>query len=168
MASPHRGSESLSSSCVGAVASGSEAENLVRDIAGALGACRRPTLSTEELFGQLGSGRLEVGGYVGEDCAERTESKWLVARNCDVVLGALHARREPHMAACLTGDLVAVATKKGGELCAREISRQPQAGMTTSRTRCRRMIRGPAPSSKWQRTASRTMSFKASKVSAWV
>jgi hypothetical protein len=44
------------------------------------------------------------------------------------------------VAAGLAGLLVSVVTKKGGELRAREISREPQTGITTSRTRCRRMI----------------------------
>jgi hypothetical protein len=66
------------------------------------------------------------------------------------MLGALEAGREPHVAAGLAGYLVSVATKKVGELCAREISREPQTGMTTSRTRCRRMIWGLVSSSKWQ------------------
>jgi hypothetical protein len=37
-----------------------------------------------------------------------------------MVLRALEAGREPHVAAGLADRLVSVATKKGGELCARE------------------------------------------------
>jgi len=62
------------------------------------------------------------------------------------------------MAASLTGYLVTVSSKRLGEFRAAEIARQFQALITSSWTKCNRITLGMEPSSKWQRTASRTIS----------
>lgn len=96
--------------------------------------------SLEERVDELRSRDLKIGRNVREDRAERADPKRIVAWDREVVLRALEAGREPHVTAGLAGRLVSVATKEGGELRAREISREPQTGITTSRTRCSRMI----------------------------
>jgi len=64
-----------------------------------------------------------------------------------VVLRPTGRRREPQVTAGLAGNFVSVPTEERGECGAREVSRELQAGMTSSLTKCSRMSFGPAPSS---------------------
>ena len=85
----------------------------------------------------------------------------------NVMLALLH-RGQAHVTACLARHLVAVAPEQDRQLVAAEISRQPHAGTTSSRTACRRIRSGCSPSSKWHCTASRMAAFSSSHESASV
>ena len=76
-------------------------------------------LSLEQSLLKLLAGPAEMLGHILQDRGEGPEAKRIVAWDRDVVLAGL-VRGEPHVAAGLADRLVSVATKKGGELCARE------------------------------------------------
>jgi hypothetical protein len=84
------------------------------------------------------------------------------------VMHRLRPVREPDMAARLAHLLVPKGPKEPCELSARQVSRQSHTARRSSRTKWRRTNLGRAASSKWQRTASRTFSWRPSSVSASV
>ena len=75
-------------------------------------------------------------------------------------------RLQANVAAYLPSAFVTVPLQQSGEFATGKITRQSQGEMTSSFTVCSRMTGGILPSSKWQRTASRTFSFNSSMVSA--
>lgn len=68
----------------------------------------------------------------------------------------------PKWASCGNGHvmlaLVAGALQQPRHPLAAEVTWQPQTASTSSRTRCRRKTRGRSATSKWQMSASRTIS----------
>lgn len=72
--------------------------------------------------------------YVAQHAGHGTNAQARVARNRDVVLAAFEGG-QPKMATGLTGHPVAQITKGAREIVAGDISRQPQAVMTSSRTK---------------------------------
>jgi hypothetical protein len=86
----------------------------------------------------------------------------------EVVFGPLDPGGQPKVTASLSRDFLSVTTKQLGKLLSAEVTRQLQAGMTSSFTKCRRMTLGLSFSSKWQRTASYSFFLSASSVSASV
>ena len=74
--------------------------------------------------------------------------------------------RGSHVASCRAGDAVAiVALEPLDEIPSREISRQSHTAMASSLTKCNRITLGASPSSKWQSTASLTISLRSSQSS---
>ncbi len=68
----------------------------------------------------------------------------------------------------LASHVVSQRLKRSYEITSRKVSRQPHTAMTSSRTKWRRTTLGSFPSSRWQRTASRTCSYKCARSSASV
>jgi len=63
---------------------------------------------------------------------------------------------EPIMAAGLAGDYITERFENANKIGALQIAREPHTARTSSRTKCSLTTLGALPSSKWQRTASRT------------
>ncbi len=59
-------------------------------------------------------------------------------------------RLQPNMAADLPRYFITVTLQQSDEFVTGEITRQPQAEMTSSFTMCKRITGGAFPSSKWQ------------------
>lgn len=127
-----------------------------------------PSLTEEELVGDLLPVALEIGGNIRENRGERPYPQCAVAWDRDVVLATPDCGRESEMASRLASRLVPELREGTGKLRAGKIARQSQAGMTSSRTTCRRMSDGRSASSKWQRTASCSAVRSSSSVSACV
>jgi hypothetical protein len=91
-------------------------------------------LSLEQAFDQCLSGQTEVLSDIAQHAGQGTNAEARVARNRDVVLAAFKGG-QPKMATGLTGHPVARISKRAREIIAGEIPRQPQAVMTSSRTK---------------------------------
>jgi hypothetical protein len=98
------------------------------------GADRRPTLSAEQAFGQSVPGQPEVLGNVTQNGSERADSQGSVPRQRQVMLPVL-ARGQSEMATCLACRAVAEISEGLREIVARDVPRQSQAVMTSSRTK---------------------------------
>ena len=88
----------------------------------------------EELQKHVRSQQMTMGGDLAENRRQRSRSQRRVPWNRDVVLAAL-LRGEAKMAACLARDRGAEGSEGPREIVAREIARQPQVAITTSRTK---------------------------------
>lgn len=76
-------------------------------------------------------------------------------RHGDVMLGR-YVRGQPKMAAGCPPYAIPGDCDQLDEVRARKVAGKFHAAITSSRTKCRRIILGDAPASKWQRTASCT------------
>jgi hypothetical protein len=76
-----------------------------------------------------------------------------------VVRVTAKVRLQSNMAADLPPNLIIVIPQKPDEFVTGQITGQSQAEMTSSFTVCSRITAGACPSSKWHRTASRTLAF---------
>lgn len=123
-------------------------------------------LPPEQLLEQSGLFHLEIGRDIADNRVKGSEANFLVCGHGHVVLDAFCLAGETNVAPGLTTDLVAVTTKERGERPSVEVAWELQAGITPSFTRWRRISRGALWGSKWQRTASCTMAFSPSSVSA--
>lgn len=82
-----------------------------------------------------------VLSYVAQNAGHGTNAQARVARNRDVVLAAFEVG-QPKMATGLTGHPVAQVSEGLREIVTGDVPRQPQAVMTSSRTKWRRMTLG--------------------------
>jgi hypothetical protein len=73
------------------------------------------------------------------------------------VMFAMLMGGQAKMATGLAGDGIAELAECLGQVASREITGKPHTAMTSSRTWCSRTTFGNFPSSKWHRTASRTL-----------
>ena len=103
--------------------------------------------SAEQAFDQRLAAQAEVLGDIAENAGQCTDPEGRVARNREVVLAAFEGGQS-QVAAGLTRHLVAQATEDLGEIVTGDVPRQPQAVMTSSRTKWSRMTLGDRPSSK--------------------
>jgi hypothetical protein len=87
-----------------------------------------------------------------------------MSRDGDVMFRAFDSGSQAKVTAGLARDFVAVTPKQSRQMMAAEVTRQSQAGMNSSLTKCRRMRLGLSFSSEWQRTASCTFFFSSSSV----
>ena len=101
----------------------------------------------EQTLDQLLPCEVEVLGNVTKDTGQSAHAERGVARHGDVVLTALRGGKAK-VAPGLTGQAVAQGAKHLREIVPRDVSREPQEVMTSSRTKCSRMIRGAWPGSK--------------------
>jgi hypothetical protein len=122
-------------------------------------------LSAEEPPRELVSAETQMLCHVAEDSSQRPDTQGVVRRDRHVMLAAVTGR-QAHVAASLTGDPISDLLQRPCEIGARQVARQLHAEITSSRAKCRRITLGDWPSSKWQRTASRTCAWIASTVSA--
>jgi hypothetical protein len=99
------------------------------------------SLSREQALRQRLSGQTEVLSDVAQDAGQGTNPEARVTRNRDVVLAAFE-RGQPKMATGLTGHPVAQVNEDLREIVTGDVPRQPQAVMTSSRTKWRRMTLG--------------------------
>jgi len=90
-----------------------------------------------------------VLGHVAEETGQRPNPERSMAWDGDVVLTTFKGSQSD-VAAGLTGGPVPEIGESLREIVPRDVPRQPQALMTSSRTKWRRMIFGTLPSSKWQ------------------
>jgi len=103
-----------------------------------------------------------------EDGRQRANSERTAGRHGDAVL-ARDRRRQTEVTARLTDDVIAVVTpEQRCKVATTQVARQPHTAKSSSWTRCSRTTLGRSSSSKWQATASRTMSRSASRPSASV
>ena len=102
--------------------------------------------SGEQLRDDLGSLKAYVVRDFAEDRIERSHPQFAVVRNGDMVFTTLLCR-EAHVTTCLAGDLVSIPLQPPGQIAPREISWYPHAAITSSRTKCRRIILGTSSSS---------------------
>lgn len=100
-------------------------------------------------------------------CVERAEFDRRMVRQGDRVR-CWRGTAQTNMAAALAGGLIAEFAQRLDQRCRVDIAWQFHAASTSSRTKCSRITFGPSPSSKWQRTASRTLPRNSSRVSASV
>jgi hypothetical protein len=91
-----------------------------------------------------------------KNCAQVSDLDGVVSGDGDVVFRALFPASQPKVAARLPRDFIAVPAEHASQIFSADVTRQLQAGMTSSFTRCRRMTLGLSSSPKWQRTASRS------------
>ena len=68
--------------------------------------------------------------------------------NCYAVRMATKARLQSNVATYLPSDFVPIPPEQSDEFVTGKITRQPQAEMTSSFTKCRRITGGAFPSSK--------------------
>jgi hypothetical protein len=122
----------------------------------------------EKLLFQFRAFNIQVTRHVGKNCAESAEPQAAMIGNRDMVRMTTEARLQSNVAPYLSSAFVALPLQQPDKFVTGKITRQSQAEMTSSLTMCRRITGGDLPSSKWQRTASRTFDFKSSMVSAWV
>lgn len=108
-----------------------------------------------------------MGRHIREDAAQRSHPKRLVVGHRDVMLAA-STRREPNVRSGSARRAGAEGPERTRQLASREVPRELHAKITSSRTKWRRITFGAAPSSKWQRTASRTRARSSPSVSASV
>ena len=101
----------------------------------------------QQLFEQLLPAKSKMPGHLRQYCRESAKLQWRVIRNGDVVFAALLGCK-PEMASSLPAGLVTQYPEQFGELRSREIAGEFHTAMTSSRTKCNRMIFGWAPSSK--------------------
>jgi hypothetical protein len=120
-----------------------------------------------QAFDQRLSAQAKVLSDVAQDASQRPDPEGRVPRNSDMMFTALEGG-QPNMAAGLTAHPVAEVSERLRGIVARDVPRQSQAVMTSSRTKWRRIILGSWLSSKWQRTASRTLSYRSAGPSASV
>lgn len=99
----------------------------------------------EQSLEKLIAGYIEMRSDIGQDGRERSNAKWCMVRNRDVMLAVL-LRCHAKMAAGLASDVIAEFVKGLGKIASREIAGQPHTAMTSSRTWCRRTTRGAIPS----------------------
>src|SRR5262249_4553292 len=112
--------------------------------------------------------RPKVCRDLADDTRQRADPDGSVTRHRDVMLPSLE-RRQPHVASCLPRRRVAEPGEGLDEYVAIDVSREPgHTAITSSRTKWRRTTLGALPSSKWQRTASRTSSRSVGRSSASV
>lgn len=109
----------------------------------------------------------EVRRDVAQDAREGADSEGRGTGDGDVMLPTLE-RRQAKMAPGLAVHPVAEVSESSRELVTGDVARKPQAEMTSSRTKWRRMIRGAFSSSKWHRTASRMFACRPGMSSASV
>ncbi len=83
-------------------------------------------------------------GYVAKDSGQGPHAERRVAWHGDMVFTTLRGG-EAKMASGLTGEPVTQSTEGLREIVPRDVPRDPQAGMTSSRTKWSLMIRGAWP-----------------------
>ena len=98
-------------------------------------------LSAEQAFDQRLSAHAEVLSDVAQDTGQRANPEGRVTRNSDVVFPTFESS-QPDVAAGLTGHPVAEVSERLREIVARDVPRQSQAVMTSSRTKWSRMSLG--------------------------
>lgn len=81
-----------------------------------------------------------------QDRCKSTDLKRRMHRNGDVMLAILLGRR-PNMASGLMRHDIAHPTERRNQIAARDVSRQLHAAMTSSLTKCSRIILGRAATS---------------------
>ncbi len=86
-------------------------------------------------------------GDVAKDTGQSPHAESRVAWHCDMVLAALGGG-EAKMAPGLTGQPIAQDAKGLREIVPGDVPREPQAVMTSSRTKWSRITRGAWPSMK--------------------
>lgn len=69
---------------------------------------------------------------IREYCVQSSDPDWRMVRNGHVVLCPFQFRLEPHVAACLTCDLISEALEKTRELKTIQITRKLHAEITSS------------------------------------
>lgn len=99
------------------------------------------TLSREQAFGQRLSGQTEVLSYVAQDAGKGPNAEASMARNRHVVLTVFKGG-QPKMATGLTAHPVAQVGEGLHEIVTRDVPRQPQAVMISSRMKWRRITFG--------------------------
>jgi hypothetical protein len=107
----------------------------------------RGRLLPKQPLDQLLSAQGEVLGHVAEETGQCPNPERSVARDGDVVLAAFECGQS-EMATGLASDPVAEISECLREIVPRDVPRQPQALMTSSRTKWSRMTFGVLPSSK--------------------
>lgn len=122
------------------------------------------SLFSEKVVNDFVARKTEMFSRVSHDSGKRTDLQRTVQRHGEMVDTAALSR-DPQVAACLPGWFITEMTQRFGEIGSGNIawkahvggagSTPGHAGITSSRTKCRRMTGGALPSSKWQRTASR-------------
>ncbi len=85
-------------------------------------------------LGEIVSGHGEVLCHVAEDTGERPDPQWRVAWNGDVMLAAFGGG-QAEVTSRLAGHPVAEVGKRLREVVTGDVSRKPQAVMTSSRTK---------------------------------
>lgn len=110
----------------------------------------------------------KVPGDVLYDGAQCADLEGLVLGYGDMMFLVPKNVREPDVAACLAGLLVTKGGELTDELVSAEVPGELHTGMSSSLTIWRRMTLGLSGPSKWQPTASLTISLISSMVSACV
>src|ERR1017187_3842335 len=123
---------------------------------------------SEETFDQFLLRHLQVLSNVAEDSLHRSELDRIVIWDGDEVLGSCVGASQADVTARLSNAHISENAQGANQVGATEIARHLHAEMTRSRTRCSRMTAGTSPSSKWQRTASRTAPSNSGRDSASV
>jgi hypothetical protein len=75
----------------------------------------------------------QMSSDIGNDSGKRANSQWVMIRDRDAVF-SLVVRRKPNVAARLTNHLIAISRQRASRFSAGDITRQPHAVMTSSRT----------------------------------
>jgi hypothetical protein len=88
----------------------------------------------EQAVYQRLSGQTNMVSHVAQDAGQGTNAETRVPRNRDVVLAAFE-RGQPKMATGLTGHPIAQLSEGPCEIVTGDVPRQPQAVMTSSRTK---------------------------------
>jgi hypothetical protein len=91
-------------------------------------------LSPEQAVYQHLSGQTDMVSHVAQEAGQGTNAKTRVPRNRNVVLAAFE-RSQPKMATGLTGHPMAQLSEGPCEIVTGDVPRQPQAVMTSSRTK---------------------------------
>ena len=76
----------------------------------------------------------QLAGHVPEDLPQGTDPQGLVGRNGEVLLLAVRASAQPHVATCLTGQHVAMAPQAFGQELAVDVPRNPHKASSSCLT----------------------------------
>src|ERR1039458_2693591 len=121
----------------------------------------RRVVLTKQTRRNIVCAHVKVPADLFQDRPQGPDGKDFVYRHTDMMLAA-HKSGQPRVTARLPGCFVAQFSQRFRQVRAREVTRDLHTAMTSSRTKCRRIILGRAASSKWQTTAARTIQFNSS------
>src|SRR6266567_1663767 len=121
---------------------------------------------TEQDLDEFIARNFQISSQIVQNLRQSSNAKLAVSRYGDMVLRAFGSGSHPHMASCLPRQFVSKASECPDKVVTAYVTRNLQAGMTSSFTIWRRITLGLLLSSKWQETASRTAVFNSSRESA--